>query len=348
MVAGWWLKRPSHFVWLLLIVVFLLSGCSLKLSNDQTDEVNQLSGEVIDQTSVVFPIDNYVSGRTKKLFGQFIEDRFIGFHTGDDIEVAADDNQVPIISIAAGKIVYKKWAAGYGGLLIIRHQIDGEEYLALYGHLRLSSILKKVGDSIGPGETIGVLGSPNSYDTDNERKHLHFAIYGLSDINVSGYVTNADQLANWINPTDFFLGHGLPAVAAGEAIYHEDSFKISFSHTKAWAVESLLSTKVINIFSLAGDGSARQRSQILITNLDHLSSLPDGVQKTVLQNGYEVISYSAAAAQDDLGLPNWLIKPHTVSIVKNADSNIVYKIEKNPELAEEDFTKFIQSLYFSD
>ncbi len=330
---------------LLLITAFFLSGCT-KTSAPPVGEELIVNNEG-EQVAAVFPMANYVDGRTKKVFGQYVKDRFDGFHTGDDVEVAQNDKQVEVLAITPGKVIYKKWTAGYGGVVVLKHTISDDSYIVLYGHLRLSSIKKTVGDEVKTGEVIGYLGSPNSYDTDNERKHLHFSIYKLNDINVSGYVSSPNQLVNWINPTQFFVDLGLEAVPQADSSFARDNYNYTFDYQGGWSVEVLEARGAVNIFSMVGEGSARARSQIFIQDQVSEAVVPDAVETSVLQNGYEVTTYSEAARDENIEKPGWIITPHPVYIIKSSGSAKAYRIDVSPKLEQEIFTVFLQSLQLS-
>jgi septal ring factor EnvC (AmiA/AmiB activator) len=63
-------------------------------------------------------------------------------------------NGVPVQSVGGGTVVYANWLRGFGNLLILDH---GEQYLSVYAYNQ--SLLKQVGDSVRPGETIALAGS---------------------------------------------------------------------------------------------------------------------------------------------------------------------------------------------
>lgn len=163
------------------------------------------------KVSVVLPIGQFFERITKKPFGIYITpkispvqpERFTGYHTGADVEYQDVTGTVPVQAIADGIVERSGWVSGYGGMLAIRHNIDGQKYLAIYGHLNPASLIAN-GQSVVKGEQIGILGLGFSRETDNERRHLHFALYPGSDINIKGYVQSAKELINWIDPVKFF------------------------------------------------------------------------------------------------------------------------------------------------
>ncbi len=63
----------------------------------------------------------------------------------------------------------------YGGLVILKHLVDGLEFYTLYGHQTIESVEKiKVGDKITKGHKISELGPPP--ENGNWASHLHFQI----------------------------------------------------------------------------------------------------------------------------------------------------------------------------
>ncbi len=156
----------------------------------------------------VYPIGSYTTNRTVKVFGQYIapdsEDRFYGYHTGDDVEVTDLAAVVPVYVMTSATVVQKQTVSGYGGVVILEFVDAGITYHALYGHLNIDSVTVVVGDSVVGGTQLGVLGDDQSDQTDGERKHLHFGIYPYSGTELyAGYVEDDADLANWVNPADF-------------------------------------------------------------------------------------------------------------------------------------------------
>lgn len=85
-------------------------------------------------------------------------------HHGVDIAAAWG---TPVLAAAAGTVVYAGWFGGYGKLVVVDH---GGGLATLYGHL--SSIRVSVGQTVGPGEVLGNVGS-TGYSTG---PHLHFEV----------------------------------------------------------------------------------------------------------------------------------------------------------------------------
>jgi len=146
----------------------------------------------------------------KKPFGIFITpqnspvqpEKFRGYHTGSDFEIFPEEQSadVPVRAICDGKIAVKKTATGYGGVLVESCALDNQPITVIYGHLKLASILKKIGDSLSQGEQIGILGKAFSAETSGERKHLHLGIHKGAAVNILGYAQNQSELSGWLDP----------------------------------------------------------------------------------------------------------------------------------------------------
>src|SRR3989344_9154484 len=59
------------------------------------------------ETAIVLPIANYFPRRTFKVFGQLVQNRFSGYHTGDYLEVTPEELSlaVPVFILADGRLV---------------------------------------------------------------------------------------------------------------------------------------------------------------------------------------------------------------------------------------------------
>ncbi len=73
-------------------------------------------------------------------------------------------------AVAAGRVVFSSWMRGYGNLIIINH---GGEYLSIYGNNQ--SLIKRVGDSVKPGDVIANAGNTGG----NEESGLYFELRHL-------------------------------------------------------------------------------------------------------------------------------------------------------------------------
>ena len=187
-VWGWWSQRESPVE-----------------REDEPLQEKIPETKVVVEKEIVAPIDEFKERITKKKFGDYISpknspsspERFEGFHTGVDVEYGDSDQEIEVRSIAVGKVVGSRKAQGYGGVVIVEHQIGDQILFGIYGHLK-PEIMARVGEEVKAGQKIGVLGKDYSTETDNERKHLHL---GLSKTNnIRGYVNNKAELDNWVDP----------------------------------------------------------------------------------------------------------------------------------------------------
>jgi murein DD-endopeptidase MepM/ murein hydrolase activator NlpD len=173
---------------------------------------NNTNNNINSTPSTAFfpPISDYQNWVTKKPFGIYITsqnspvqpEKFTGYHTGTDFETYPSEANldVPVYAFCNGKILVKKFASGYGGVLVQSGVVNNQSVTIIYGHLHLTSINKNVGDNLTAGEQIGVLGTGYSSETDGERKHLHFGIHKGTTVSILGYVQVKSQLDNWIDP----------------------------------------------------------------------------------------------------------------------------------------------------
>jgi len=158
------------------------------------------------------PVADFRSRITKKPFGIYITpqnspiqpEKFTGYHTGFDVEYADIVSDTPVYSVSDGTVEYAGIVSGYGGVIVVKENIDGKDILTLYGHLNPTTLIS-VGQKVSKNEQIGILGKDKSQETDGERKHLHFGIIKGGTIDFRGYVQNETELnAGWYNPLDFY------------------------------------------------------------------------------------------------------------------------------------------------
>lgn len=150
---------------------------------------------------------------TKKTFGTYVSpkdspiqpEKFTGYHTGVDFETTASEAGVEVLVpvLFDGKLVFKKFTTGYGGVVVIESAIEGQLVTTIYGHLKLDSVTTLVGQFVKKNDTLGILGKGYSSETDGERKHLHLSIHLGKDINLLGYVKTKAELAGWLHPVVF-------------------------------------------------------------------------------------------------------------------------------------------------
>lgn len=190
-------------------------GVSGNESNDASEGQSQSQFESQPQNgdALALPLSRADERVIKKPFGISIDpetspiqpERFRGYHTGTDFETFPDEvlADVPVAAICGGEVIAKRMASGYGGVLVTRCVLGGEPVTVVYGHLVFGSIGVKIGESVAPGERLGILGAAGSRDTDGERKHLHLGIHRGSVITLLGYVSDRASLSDWIDPCLF-------------------------------------------------------------------------------------------------------------------------------------------------
>jgi murein DD-endopeptidase MepM/ murein hydrolase activator NlpD len=171
--------------------------------------------EVVDMVpdGLVSPIADAEKRVTKKPFGIHIDpehspvpnDRFTGYHVGVDFEIFEDeqDIDVPIVAMCPGKLLFKTYAKGYGGLAVQECIINDRAVSIIYGHLNLASITVEAGSMLAPGERIGLLGKGHSTETDGVRKHLHLGIHDGSKVDIRGYVQIEAEIGQWLDVLEY-------------------------------------------------------------------------------------------------------------------------------------------------
>ena len=199
---------------LLLIVLIVLAVPFLLQNNEQEENLeDQSKNNLSDNITLIDfqpPLSEISKREIKKTFGIYITpqnspiqpERFTGYHTGVDFEILPEElnKDVPVYAICSGELKLKQFSSGYGGMVVQTCELNEKSITVVYGHLRLSSVINKIGDNVDAGDNIGLLGDDRSSETDYERKHLHISIYNDSEINIRGYVNSPEELSNWIDP----------------------------------------------------------------------------------------------------------------------------------------------------
>lgn len=190
---------------------FINTSEKVDISASSTPETKIITPK--SNAPLLAPISDARARVSKKPFGLKVSpqdspvspERFSGYHNAVDFETTeAEQNiEVGVGAICDGKLLVKKWASGYGGVLVQSCQLENNPITVIYGHFKLDSINYKVGAEIKAGDSLGILGKGYSSETDNERKHLHLGIHRGSAISILGYVKNQSDLKNWINILDY-------------------------------------------------------------------------------------------------------------------------------------------------
>ena len=115
----------------------------------------------------------YTSTEFDKIGNSGRESRTI--HLGIDFWLP---NHTPVHALFKGEVVVSYNNAGnklYGGLIILKHNVEDFVFYTIYGHLSIESVTnKKNGDKIKKGECIGYLGKKE--ENGNWVPHLHFQV----------------------------------------------------------------------------------------------------------------------------------------------------------------------------
>ena len=93
-----------------------------------------------------------------------------GTHRG--IDMAAGDG-TPIYAAADGVVAQAGPATGFGQWIVLDHNIGGQSYSTVYGHMWENGVLVATGDTVSAGQPIAKVG--NNGDTTGA--HLHFEVW---------------------------------------------------------------------------------------------------------------------------------------------------------------------------
>ncbi len=207
---------------ILAVIVLVGSGCSspepdvLPVESKTATSVMATTTDIMISPEKAFgiPVANAKDRVTIKPFGLYVTkanspvqpERFAGYHTGVDFETFDNEKErdIAIYAICDGPLLLKKWAAGYGGVVVQKCLVENEVVTVVYGHLRILSISQGIGHELKKGEQLGVLGKGFSSETDNERKHLHLGIHKSATIDIRGYVSGESGLKQWLDLRELF------------------------------------------------------------------------------------------------------------------------------------------------
>lgn len=93
-----------------------------------------------------------------------------GYHQGVDLLAPGG---TPIFAAAGGVVrVSTEGYSGYGVAIVLDHVIDGQRVSTLYGHMTYGSRQVVQGQTVAPGQIIGLVGSTGS----STANHLHFEV----------------------------------------------------------------------------------------------------------------------------------------------------------------------------
>ena len=149
------------------------------------------AGPVTASSRVVFPLPEGTwvatspfGPRTHPITGE--EE---SFHTGADF--SAPDG-TPILAAADGTVTVSEFSGGYGGLVVIKHQIAGATVATAYAHSWENGIHVQTGDQVRAGQHIADVGSSGM----STGPHLHF------EVRQGGTDGEYIDPAKWLNDHD--------------------------------------------------------------------------------------------------------------------------------------------------
>ncbi len=101
-------------------------------------------------------------------------------HHGVDIAGDTADKTLnqPIYAARDGKVIAAGPADGYGNWIVIEHDVSGQKYTTVYGHMFDDGVMVKVGDTVKAGQQIGKIGS----NGESTGPHLHFELWSGSPL----------------------------------------------------------------------------------------------------------------------------------------------------------------------
>ena len=138
-------------------------------------------------TNVVFPLPDGTWNVSSPFGWRFHEIlRQWAFHAGIDLGAGAG---TPILAAADGTVTHAGFSGGYGGLIVIEHEINGETVATAYGHMWENGIHAAVGDRVTAGQHIGDVGSAGR----SSGPHLHF------EVRLGGSAGEVTDPASWLN-----------------------------------------------------------------------------------------------------------------------------------------------------
>jgi murein DD-endopeptidase MepM/ murein hydrolase activator NlpD len=152
--------------------------------------------------AIEYPID--ISDTLRQGYDDFalFRPRFGGLHVG--IDIAFNRWGEPVYAAARGRVTYSDvngWDTEKGVVIIEHTMPDGSLVYTLYGHMEVTDRIAfpPVGDCVGLGDIVGVIGWPS-----RGLPHLHYEIRSfLPDDGGPGYVTGNPLLEGWFHPLDF-------------------------------------------------------------------------------------------------------------------------------------------------
>lgn len=113
------------------------------------------------------------------------------YHLGTDVWCPAHEPLFAPLEGSVHSFANNDNPGDYGGTIILKHQLGGQMFHTLYGHLSLASLKgKKLGQKIAAGEKFATLGDVS--ENGGWPPHLHFQVI----IDMQGYVGDYPGVAS--------------------------------------------------------------------------------------------------------------------------------------------------------
>lgn len=199
--------------------------CMTRLPRPLLFPVVLLLSGACDSTSAPLPADvqfPLASWAVSQDFGTW-NPAWGGYHLAEDVIVPAGDS---VFAMAAGivrDVLLDDEAAGYGGVMLVEHDLPGETVTALYGHISSRrGTAVAVGAMVARGDLLAFVADDDE-DGGPWPPHLHFGVRrGGFDLDAGvcgvwlyvGYTRNCAEASHdqyreaWYDPSDFLTARG--------------------------------------------------------------------------------------------------------------------------------------------
>lgn len=120
-------------------------------------------------------VSGYLENRTSLLrkYHQMVSENRV-YHLGVDVTGSPGSEIYAPLSGEVIESFYEEGDGNYGGLAVMKHEVNGCAFYSLYGHLNVKS-LPKVGSVIEKGEMIGKIG--DFKENGNWFHHVHLQVF---------------------------------------------------------------------------------------------------------------------------------------------------------------------------
>jgi cell wall-associated NlpC family hydrolase len=149
---------------LVLIVVVIVAPASMDTDCGPVGGPSG-SGSIMAAGSLVKPTASDTTTDTSG-FGE----RWGSMHQGID---RAGPVGTPIYAFTDGRVAAAGTASGFGHWIVLDHEIAGQTYSTVYGHMFADGVLVEAGQHVSAGQEIGKIGN----DGESTGAHLHFEVW---------------------------------------------------------------------------------------------------------------------------------------------------------------------------